>query len=63
MFVAGSLRLAEGSECVDSGNAAALPPDTADLDGDGDVAETLPYDRDDTARIKGAGLDMGAFEQ
>jgi hypothetical protein len=63
-----------GSPCIDTANAAALPADIADLDGDANVAEALPRDfllntrRIDNALTDAAGnggtppLDMGAYE-
>ncbi|HRX85229.1 MAG TPA: right-handed parallel beta-helix repeat-containing protein [Phycisphaerae bacterium] len=38
------LRLAAGSPCIDAADNAAVPPDTLDLDGDGDVTEPSPFD-------------------
>jgi hypothetical protein len=38
------LRLASTSHAIDAGDKAHLPADDADLDGDGDTAEKLPYD-------------------
>jgi hypothetical protein len=62
------------SPCIDAGNNAAVPPDVADLDGDGDTAESCPLDLDGRVRFfddpvtpdTGAGVppivDMGACE-
>jgi parallel beta-helix repeat protein len=61
LFAADSLRLTPGSPCVDSGNTSALPPDTADLDGDGDTSEPLPIDLDGNPRVVGE-VDRGAYE-
>ena len=36
--------LAPGSPCIDAGDGALLPPDDADVDDNGDTAETLPLD-------------------
>ena len=58
----GDLRLQEGSPAVDFGLAEFLPPDTFDLDGDGDTAEPLPYDLDGNARVQGTEVDLGAYE-
>ncbi len=56
------LRLAFGSPCVDAGSNAALPPDALDLDGDGDTAEPIPFDRGGSPRVLGGAVDMGAWE-
>jgi predicted outer membrane repeat protein len=70
------LRLAPGSPCIDSGNNLALPPDTYDLNGNGNVTEPLPIDKDgnlrrindpatpNTGHPPGASVivDMGAYE-
>ena len=73
----GNLRLLSGSDCIDAGNNTAVPEDIADLDGDGDTAEPMPWDlvgedrfRDDpdaadTGYAGATGLpvvDMGAYE-
>ncbi|HNT74341.1 MAG TPA: Ig-like domain-containing protein, partial [Anaerolineae bacterium] len=60
--VAGDLRLQTTSPAVNAGSTAAVPADTADLDGDGDTAESLPYDLGRQARISGSAVDTGAYE-
>lgn len=57
-----NVRLTFGSPCVDAGDAALLPPDVYDLDGDGDTTEPLPVDADGEPRVQGAAVDMGAYE-
>ena len=52
------LHLSGGSTSSGSGNPALLPPDAADLDGDGDRAEPTPVDRDG---VPIANLSRGAF--
>lgn len=37
-------RLAAGSPCIDAGSNGAVPADTPDLDGDGNLTEPLPFD-------------------
>ena len=64
----GNLRLSGDSPCIEAGSNAAVPPDTADLDDDGNVAEQTPLDLDDRARFVDADcdgtdtVDMGAYE-
>jgi len=47
----GDLRLTSGSPCVDAGDSAAVPPDTTDLDDDGDVSERILFDLDGNPRF------------
>ena len=56
------LRLLPGSPALDAGSAALLPPDTADLDGDGDTAEPLPLDLAGGPRVLGPTPDLGPYE-
>lgn len=69
----GNCRLGPGSPCIDAANTAELPPDTHDLDGDGDTSEPIPVDLDRQPRAvddpltadTGVGfpcVDMGAYE-
>lgn len=58
----GNYRLQYTSPAISQADSTALPLDTYDLDGDSDTADVLPYDGDNTLRIKYAVLDMGAFE-
>ncbi len=58
----GDLRLQESSPALDFGLTSFLPPDTFDLDSDGDTAEALPVDLDDEARVVGPSVDLGAYE-
>ena len=55
-------RLNFASPCVDTGLNSALPPDTYDLDSDGDLLETLPFDLDQSPRIFIETVDRGAYE-
>lgn len=62
------------SPCFDAGSNAALPPDTIDLDGDGDTVEPLPLDlaglprraddpaRPDTGEGTAPIVDLGCYE-
>ncbi len=66
--------LSPGSPCIDAGCNWAVPPDTADLDEDGDTSEYTPLDLDGEGRFfddpdtadTGCGcppiVDMGAYE-
>ncbi len=73
----GNLRHLPGSPCIDAADNDAVPDDTLDLDGDGDVTESIPFDLDgytrfvDDPRTADAGnpgghgppvVDMGAYE-
>ncbi len=60
----GDLRLRSTSPAIDQGRNAAVPPDTLDLDGDGNTAETLPLDMAGNPRINGTPpvVDLGAYE-
>ena len=40
----GDLQLQSGSPCIDAADNTAVPPDVADLDGDGDTTERTPLD-------------------
>ena len=45
------------------GDVNALPPDTYDLDGDGNTTEPLPVDADGNPRVQGSGLDINIPSQ
>lgn len=46
-----NLRLQPGSPCIDAADNTAVPPDSADLDGDGDTTERTPFDLDGNPRF------------
>jgi hypothetical protein len=70
------LRPGSDSPCIDAGDNVAVPADSVDLDADGDMAERIPFDLDETPRfvdepdVPDAGsppggapfVDMGAYE-
>jgi hypothetical protein len=56
----GDFSLLAGSPCIDTGLDRAVPPDTFDLDGDGDTTELLPVDLSGAARIVAGSCEMGA---
>ena len=63
-----NLRLSAGSGCIDAGDNIAVPPDTNDLDGDGNTVELIPWDLDGRDRFADGDcndteiVDMGAYE-
>ena len=58
----GDLRLTAQSTAIDAGNYFLLPPDSADVDRDGDTTEVLPVDLAGNARKYGQSVDIGAYE-
>ena len=62
VWVGGDYRLQQDSPCINTGNNSALPPDTTDLDNDGDTTEPIPFDLDGKLRIIDSIVDMGAYE-
>jgi subtilisin family serine protease len=61
-------RLRPSSLCIDVGDNNSVPPDTFDLDGDGNTTELLPWDLDGHLRFADGDcnntevVDMGAYE-
>ena len=58
----GDYHLQQYSPCIDAGDNAALPPDTTDLDNDGNTTEPIPVDQDGEPRIIDGVVDMGVYE-
>jgi parallel beta-helix repeat protein len=64
----GDYHIQPTSPCIDAGDNGAVPADTADLDGDGNTAEPMPYDFEKDPRFfdgngdSTATVDMGADE-
>ena len=58
----GDLHVQSGSPAIDAGLASLLPFDTADLDADGNTFEPVPLALGGGARVRGAALDLGAYE-
>lgn len=56
------LHLDINSPCRNTGDKTLLPPDTIDLDGNGDTSETIPLDLAGRTRVKEDQVDMGAYE-
>ncbi|MCH8148710.1 MAG: right-handed parallel beta-helix repeat-containing protein [Planctomycetes bacterium] len=56
------LRIGPGSPAIGAGNNALLPPDSVDLDDDGNEDERIPIDLYDFERIGGEVVDIGAIE-
>ena len=65
---ASNYRLNPDSPCIDAGDNNSLPADMADLDGDGNTVEPIPFDLDGNPRVydgdmSGSSIvDMGAYE-
>ncbi|MBD2013333.1 DUF4347 domain-containing protein [Microcoleus sp. FACHB-53] len=56
--------LLSGSLAINAGSNTSIPADTADLDGDGNKTESIPFDQRDSGftRLYGSSVDIGAFE-
>ncbi len=54
--------LAGGSPAIDAGDAADLPADVLDVNGNGNTAEPLPLDILGNNRVRAIGVDIGAYE-
>jgi hypothetical protein len=57
-----NLRLGSRSPAIATGDTAALPPDTADLNANANTAEATPLDLDGGLRVVHGIVDMGAYE-
>lgn len=55
-------RLRSTSPYLDLGEASDIQADVADLDGDGDVAESIPRDLGGGVRVRGAAVGLGPYE-
>jgi hypothetical protein len=56
--------LLSGSLAINAGSNTSIPADTADLDGDGNKTESIPFDQRGSGftRLYGSSADIGAFE-
>jgi len=56
--------LKSGSPAIDAGDNSEIPPDTQDLDNDGDTSEPLPFDQrgEGFDRVVNGTVDLGAVE-
>jgi parallel beta-helix repeat protein len=65
-FIDAEYHIDLSSPCADAGDNTAVPDDTADLDGDGNTTEPIPYDFDGDPRIwedaASPTVDIGADE-
>ncbi len=59
----GDLALQQDSPALDAGQDELLPPDTFDLDEDGNTTEPLPLDFARAIRMAGTDVDLGAYER
>ena len=58
----GDYRLPPLSAAVDAGDASALPADQFDVDGDGNLSESIPVDLRGEPRLVLGRVDLGAYE-
>jgi parallel beta-helix repeat protein len=58
----GDLHLLPGSPCLDAGSNGALPPDTWDMNTNGDTTEPIPWDLGGSPRIAWCTVDIGTYE-
>lgn len=58
----GNFGLTVDSDLIDAGDATNLPPDTHDVDDDGDTTETIPITFQGNQRVDGAAVDIGFYE-
>ena len=58
----GDFHLSHCSPAIDIGEAANIPIDSTDLDGDNTTTETIDVDADAVGRTFGASVDLGAYE-
>ena len=56
--------LRSGSPAINAGDNSEIPPDTQDLNGDGDTGENIPYDQrgQDFGRLVNGNVDLGSYE-
>ncbi|MEQ6121775.1 LamG-like jellyroll fold domain-containing protein [Reichenbachiella sp. MALMAid0571] len=54
--------LQSGSGAINGGDNSVIPADAADLDGDADTSEGIPFDFAGNTRVQGGTVDMGALE-
>ncbi|MBP7427906.1 MAG: right-handed parallel beta-helix repeat-containing protein [Candidatus Hydrogenedentes bacterium] len=62
LFADADLRLSTASPAINAGGNGSLPPDSHDLDGDGNTSETLPTDLGENTRVVDGTVDPGAYE-
>lgn len=62
-WIVGDYTLQSHSPCIDSGSNFLLPTDECDIDEDGNIVETLPFDLNGDPRIHGGRVDMGCYER
>jgi len=58
----GNFGLTVDSDLIDAGDATNLPPDTHDVDDDGDTTELIPITFLGNDRVVGIGPDIGVYE-
>jgi len=61
-WIQGDYQVKLGSPVINKGKTTALPPDIADIDGNGNTTEPIPLDLVLDSRVQNNRVDIGAYE-